>query len=86
MRARKDETYGRKRRKVGTIFDDELYRALKVQAAREGRPISDVVAEAVTLYLGRTTPVDRIVKETYGAFRVSDRAFRQIVDLDPWNP
>lgn len=35
-------------KRMTTIFEDaELYTALKVEAARKGRPAKDIVAEAV---------------------------------------
>jgi len=37
-------------------FDDALYRRLKVEAARTGRTIRDLVAEGVRLVLGLAHP------------------------------
>ena len=43
-------------KRVTSLFDDErLYRQLKTEAAKEGRPVKDVVAEALGDWLrGRT--------------------------------
>lgn len=48
-------------KRVTVLFDDELlYREVKMEAAREGRPVKDVVAEALTEWLRRK---DRITPE-----------------------
>ena len=39
-------------------FDDDLYRQLKIEAARRGRSIRDLVAEGVRTVLGNTPVVD----------------------------
>lgn len=41
-------------KRVTVLFDDErLYRQIKMEAAREGRPVKDVVAEALGDWLRR---------------------------------
>jgi hypothetical protein len=43
-------------RRVTILFDDErLYREIKAEAAKEGRPVKDVVAEALQDWLRRRT-------------------------------
>ncbi len=43
-------------RRVTILFDDErLYREVKAEAAKEGRPVKDVVAEALQDWLRRRT-------------------------------
>ena len=61
-------------KRVTILFDDELlYREVKMEAAREGRPVKDVVAEALTEWLRRK---DRITPEQQRrrqeALRMSD--------------
>lgn len=50
-------------KRVTILFDDErLYRDLKAEAAKEGRPVKDVVAEALSAWLrsrGGLTPEQR---------------------------
>lgn len=42
-------------RKMTIVFDDEqLYTALKVEAARSHRPAKDIVAEALTVFFEAT--------------------------------
>ena len=48
-------------KRITILFDDEeLYRQLKAEAAKEGRPVKDVVAEALSDWLRRR---DRISPE-----------------------
>ena len=61
-------------KRITILFDDELlYRDLKAEAAREGRPVKDVVAEALNAWLrgrGGLTPSQR--ERRAAALRVSD--------------
>ena len=48
-------------KRITILFDDEeLYRQLKAEAAKEGRPVKDVVGEALSDWLRRR---DRISPE-----------------------
>lgn len=66
-------------RRMTVVFDDEdLYTALKVEAARSHRPAKDIVAEAVQAWLGSQDGV--------GAFRQPRRrrlAGARRPDADP---
>jgi plasmid stability protein len=39
------------RKKIGTIIEDSLYRRLRVNAASEGRNVSDLIEESISAYL-----------------------------------
>jgi hypothetical protein len=39
------------RRKVGTVLDEALFRRARVESARQGRTISEILAEALEGYL-----------------------------------
>ena len=41
------------KRKVGTILDVSLLKSLKLQAVEENRPMADIIANAIELYLQR---------------------------------
>ena len=48
-----------KKRKVGTILEVSLFKNLKIQAAEENRPMADIIADAIELYLSQNqTPVE----------------------------
>ena len=41
------------RRKVGTVLEEALFRRARLESARQGRAISDILAEALEDYLER---------------------------------
>lgn len=41
------------RRKVGTVLEEGLFRRARLESARQGRGISDILAEALLDYLER---------------------------------
>ncbi|MBI4492760.1 MAG: hypothetical protein HY690_08225, partial [Chloroflexi bacterium] len=61
-------------KRVTVLFDDErLYRDLKAEAAKEGRPVKDVVAEAVSDWLRRRTALSPAERERrQRALRLAD--------------
>ena len=61
-------------KRITILFDDELlYRDLKAEAAKEGRPVKDVVAEALNAWLrGRGGLTQSQRERRAAALRVSD--------------
>ena len=43
----------RKRIQAGIVMDRRLWQRIKMQALREGRPASDLIEDAMTVYLYR---------------------------------
>jgi hypothetical protein len=55
-------------KRVTVLFDDErLYRELKAEAAKEGRPVKDVVAEALSDWLRRKAGLSPAERERWQA-------------------
>ncbi len=73
--------------KIGTQLDEELFRSLKINAAKEKRAISDIIQTAVTDYL-RGQMLNRGQKSGLARFlesppmNVSDKAFKKILEAD----
>ena len=66
-------------KKVTVVFeDDDLYTALKVQAARASRPLKELVAEAIGAWLEAQEEV-----EDAGAFREAIAEYREKGGV-PW--
>lgn len=69
------------KQKFSTLLEDDLYRRTKVEAARSGKAISDVVGEALTLYLvakqsaGTSDPV----ADTWGSLRIDRGQLRDLM-------
>ena len=75
------------KRKIGTQLEEELYQNLKVAAAQERRPISDLVQVAVSDYLnrkkhksGHRSGLRRFLDSP--AFKLSDQQFRETMEAD----
>lgn len=69
--------------KVGTQIEEEIYQQLKLVAARERRPVGELVQDAVTFYLRRQrkSGLARLLERS-SPFAVSDAEHREIMDGD----
>jgi hypothetical protein len=78
------------KRKVSTIMDETLFRRTKLEAARQGRPLSAILEEALGAYLSATTgrrpPGGSLVEASWGAMAASPELVRAIMedDEDGW--
>ena len=73
----------RKRRKVGTVLDEGLYRRTRMVAAAQGKQISQVLSEALALYLadnGAPAPTDSVVADTWGVLSLDPAQVRTIME------
>ena len=73
--------------KVGTQLDDQVYQELKIAAAREKRPLSEIIQNALADYLHRgegsrqrKSGLARLLERE--PLKVTDEQFREIMDLD----
>jgi hypothetical protein len=73
--------------KIGTQLEEEVFQDLKVAAARENKPISELIQVAVVTYLNQQNQ-PRAVKSGLRRFleqppmNISDEDFREILDAD----
>lgn len=67
------------RRKVGTTLDAILYQRAKEAARQQGRSLTEVIEQALDLYLSSTTPRALIAAQTKGTFKVSEKALRAVL-------
>jgi len=76
------------RRKVSTIIDESLFLRAKVEAARQGRPWSALLEEALLRYFQEPRAGARgrlSVASTWGAVAVSPEVLHQVMDdEDGW--
>ena len=56
------------KRKVGTILEVSLLKRLKIQAAHENRPMAEVIADAIRLYIKRAAakPKPKVSSPEFG--------------------
>lgn len=72
--------------KVGTVLDAGTYGSLKQVAAKQHRPVSDLIGLAISQFLQESPDEANRRRNTLrlltGGLRVSDAAFREILELD----
>ena len=72
------------RRKIGTALDERLIVQAKHLAAREGRPLNDVLEDALRRYLAlrRSKGGGSLVRRTAGAYRIEPGQLQQVMEED----
>jgi hypothetical protein len=78
------------KKKIGILLDEKIIRQAKRRAVEEGRPLSDVIQDALTSYLSGKVPDPKKREKAYQLFcdrpiRISQNQFRQILEEDTWN-
>lgn len=73
--------------KIGTQLEEEVLHDLKVRAARERRPMGEIIQEAVVGYLAndRTEEDEKersLLRILDNPARLSDEAFAELVEAD----
>lgn len=75
--------------KIGTQMEESVFRNLKMASARERRPVSDLIQEAVAEYLAHPSVgsmgngLTRLLSAP--SFRVTRRQFRESMEADYWD-
>ena len=76
--------------KFGTQLEDDLYGRLKMAAAKERRPIGEIVQQALTDYLqkqsanrGGKSGLARLLESD--PLRITPEQFRQSMEADFWD-
>ena len=74
------------RRKVSTLLDDALYRRAKLEAARQGKQVSEILGEALASYLGDSArgAGTSVAAQTWGAMRVDEALLRAVMAEEDW--
>ena len=78
------------KRKVGTLIEEEVIKLAKHRALEEGRPLSDVIQDALVTYLSNRMPDPKKRESAYQLFcerpmRLSRKQFREILEEDSWD-
>ncbi len=77
------------KQKIGTIIDQEVIKLAKRRAAEEGRPLNDLIQDALITYLNRNVSDPHARETAYLLFcerpiRLSPAQFQQVIDEDTW--
>jgi hypothetical protein len=78
------------KQKIGTLIEEDIMRLAKRRAAEEGRPLSDLIQDALVQYL---SPGAASAKEREMAFhlfcerpfKLTPQQFRDLLEEDPWD-
>lgn len=78
------------KQKIGTIVEADVLRRAKRQAVDEGRPLSDLIHDALDLYLTAKLPPADGREAAYRSFceqpmAVSFEDFQEILRADVWD-
>ena len=78
------------KRKVGTLIEEGVIKLAKHRALEEGRPLSDLIQEAIVTYLSNRMSDPKKRESAYQLFcerpmRLSQKQFREILDEDSWD-
>lgn len=78
------------KQKIGTVLEDEVVRRAKRRAADEGRPLSDLIQDALESYLtakaldpGKRESAFRLFCEQ--PLRLAPEQFRAVLEEDAWD-
>jgi hypothetical protein len=78
------------KQKVGTVLDEEIFRRAKRRAKDEGRPLSDLIQDALESYLTAKSPepskreaaLRMLCQEP---LRLAPEQFRAVLEEDAWD-
>jgi hypothetical protein len=78
------------KRKVGTLIEEEVIKLAKHRAFEEHRPLSDVIQDAIVLYLSNKMPSPKKRESAYRLFceqpmHISKEQFKEILEEDVWD-
>ncbi|HZD41952.1 MAG TPA: hypothetical protein VE131_14610 [Terriglobales bacterium] len=78
------------KQKIGTLIEKDIMRLAKRRAAEEGRPLSDLIQDALVQYLTPDAASAREREMAYHVFcqrpfKLTPDQLRQILEEDIWN-
>ena len=78
------------KQKLGTLLEGKVLRLAKRRAAEEGRPLNELIEDALVQYLGGKRPPAQEREMAYHMFcerplRLTSGKFRQVLEEDLWD-
>lgn len=71
---------------MSTLLEEQIFRRTRLEAARQGRQISDIVGEALDRYLaqdaGRPASL-HVVADSWGVMRLKPAVVKRLVREEP---
>jgi hypothetical protein len=77
------------KKEIGIVIEEEVIRHAKRRAAEEGRPLSDVIQDALVSYLSDKVPDPKKRENAYQLFcgqpmRISREQLKKITEADTY--
>lgn len=77
------------KQKIGTLIEENVMRLAKRRAAEEGRPLSDLIQEALVQYLRKDAATPKERKMAYSLFcerpmKIPAKQLRYVLEEDMW--
>ncbi|OGP29452.1 MAG: hypothetical protein A2038_07580 [Deltaproteobacteria bacterium GWA2_57_13] len=78
------------KQKIGTLLEDEIVRRAKRRAAEEGRPLSDLIQDALVRYLRKDAATPKERKMAYRVFcerpmKIPAKQLRYVLEENLWD-
>ena len=78
------------KQKIGTLIEEDIMRLAKRRAAEEGRPLSDLIQDALVQYLSPGAASSKERDSAYHVFcerpmKLLPEQFRQVLEEDAWD-
>jgi hypothetical protein len=78
------------KQKVGTLIEDDIMRLAKRRAAEEGRPLSDLIQDAIDQYLRKGAAAPKERKLAFDLFcerpmKIPPEQLRYVLAEDMWD-
>jgi hypothetical protein len=78
------------KQKVGTLLEEDIVRRAKRRAADEGRPLSDLIQDALEHYLSKGVPEPARRDAAYQLLcerpiRLAPEQFKAVLEHDAWD-
>jgi hypothetical protein len=78
------------KQKIGTLIEEDIMRLAKRRAAEEGRPMSDLIQDALVQYLRKDAATPRERKTAYQLFcerpmKIPAKQLRHLLEEDMWD-
>lgn len=77
------------KQKVGTVLEEDILKRAKLRAAEQGRPLSDVIQDALERYLSEGVPEPARREAAYQLFcerpmRLAPEQLKAVLEHDSW--
>ncbi len=78
------------KQKLGTLLEEKVMRLAKRRAAEEGRPLNELIEDALIRYLREHAPTPKERDIAYHAFcqspfKLTPAQLHQVLEEDPWD-